>query len=130
MSIDYFSISVGDKEILRELAMRQAEIAAQPVQAEKKELWYKHNALEITRPLIVCDPENGWKEIITDKDLQCEGDLARTWEFAIRREIFSGSKMKDDKVIEAIFEVPLIHSDNGLGINAIFQGGGDGGLWG
>ncbi len=129
MSMDYFSISEKDKEILRKLATRQAEIAAQPVQSEKKELWYKHNALEVTRPLIVCDPENGWKEIITDKDLQCEGDLARTWEIAIRREIFSGAEMKDDKVIEALFEVALVHSDNGMGINAIFESRGGGGAY-
>ncbi len=51
-------------EVLRRLAGRVAELAARPGEEEKRRLWYRHNALEATRPLIFCDPENGWNEII------------------------------------------------------------------
>jgi hypothetical protein len=43
-----------------------AELAALPVQAGKRKLWYRENALEATRPIVLCDPENGWNEIITE----------------------------------------------------------------
>jgi hypothetical protein len=80
-----------DRLILRELAKQVAELAARPVEKEKRELWYRHNALESTRPLVFCDPENGWNEILTPDTLQCEGGLARAWEWHLRREVFWGA---------------------------------------
>ena len=58
-----FVISESDGQILRALAAEVAELAARPIENEKRDLWYRHNALEATRPLIFCDPENGWNEI-------------------------------------------------------------------
>lgn len=52
-----------------------------PEQAEKRELWTAHNDLTQTRPLIFCDPENAWYELIPADALRCEGMLARVWEF-------------------------------------------------
>ena len=60
----------GEKEVLRELAERVAGLAALPIMTEKRELWRKHNRLEKTRPIIFCDPENGWNEIITERQLK------------------------------------------------------------
>ena len=57
----------SDPGILRELAAQVAEEAALPAQREKRELWRRHNDLEATRPVVLCDPENGWNEIITDR---------------------------------------------------------------
>ncbi len=78
------TISKRDRVILRRLAAQVAELAARPIEQEKRNLWYRHNALEPTRPLIFCDPENGWNEIITPQDLECEGELARRWEMTLR----------------------------------------------
>jgi len=49
------------------------------------------NALEATRPVIFCDPENGWNEIIRPADLACHSPLARTWEMASAKR-FSGAR--------------------------------------
>ena len=57
------SLQPGDKGILRELAEKLAGQAALPEQQQKRELWRRHNDLEATRPLVFCDPENGWNEI-------------------------------------------------------------------
>ena len=59
------TLTPADRAILRRLAGEVAELAARPIEAEKRELWYRHNALQPTRPLVFCDPENGWNEIIT-----------------------------------------------------------------
>lgn len=69
-------ISARDRSILRDLAQVVAEIANRSIEDEKKKLWYKHNDLEKTRPLILCDPENGWNEIVTSDQIKCEGELA------------------------------------------------------
>ena len=112
-SISSYTISPGDREILRGLATRVAELAARPIEEEKKNLWYKHNALEPTRPLIFCDPENGWNEIITPDQITCEGDTARWWEMALRKEIYWGEEMLDDRVTGPFFNMPYIYSGDG-----------------
>ena len=87
-------LSPGDRAVLRWLAAEVAELAARPLQAEKRELWYRHNALQPTRPLVFCDPENDWNEIIPPGDLRCTGELARDWEMRLRKEVFWGARMR------------------------------------
>ena len=72
------------------LAERVAQIAARPRMAETRRLWQQLNRLEKARPLVFCDPENGWNEIITEAQMQCQGKLARRWEMDLRKEIFWG----------------------------------------
>jgi len=106
-----------DREVLRCLAAEMAELAARPVEQEKRELWYRHNALEATRPVVFCDPENGWNEIITEDQMQCEGELARGWEMALRKEIFWAASMGDDRVVEAVFNVPHVYEESDWGMH-------------
>lgn len=101
----------SDRQILRELALQVAEIASRPVMAEHRDLWYRHNQLEATRPLILCDPENGWNEIITDDQIRCQNDIARHWEFHFRKQIFWGDQMGDDYVVEPVFEIPHVYQE-------------------
>ena len=129
MSAERMKINRNDSVILRQLAERIAELAARPVEDEKRELWYRHNALEPTRPLIFCDPENGWNEIITGDTLQCEGFLAREWEKILRKDIFWGEEMKDDCVIEPYFNVPYLFDESDWGMHETRIGGEDGGSY-
>lgn len=124
-----YSVSTGDRRILRDLARQVADLAARPCEAEKRDLWYCHNALEPTRPLVFCDPENGWNEILTSDVLQCEGELARGWEWRLRREIFWGSRMRDDKVIEARFTVGHVYTETDWGLRETRIGGEGGGAY-
>ena len=54
-----FQVSKTERAVLRDLAGQVADIATRPIESEKCDLWYRHNALEPTRPVIFCDPENG-----------------------------------------------------------------------
>src|ERR1017187_10191926 len=111
----------GEKDVLRELAERVAGLAALPVMAEKRELWRKHNRLEKTRPIIFCDPENGWNEIITERQLKCRTKIARRWEMNLRKEIFWGEEMGDDRAVEACFNVPYTCSPDDWGLEIIYH---------
>ena len=124
-----FTISDQDKEILRTLAKQVADIAARPVQEQKRKLWYQHNDLKDTRPVIFCDPENGWYEIIPHDQLHCEGNLARIWEFKLRKEIFWGDQMGDDRVIEPIFKVQYVFHETSRGMEETMIGGTDNGSY-
>ena len=112
-------ISPPDREILRSVAARVAELAALPEQGAKRDLWYRHNALEPTRPVIFCDPEGGWQEIIPESDLACEGDRARQWELRLRKEIFWGDSMGDDRVIEPYWDVGWAGERSDWGIQEV-----------
>lgn len=123
------SIQEHERAILRELAWQVAELAARLVEQEKRQLWHDHNALKPTRPVIFCDPENGWNEIITPHDLTCEGLLARQWEMTLRKEIFWGSEMGDDRVIEPFFWVSHVYNESDWGMQELKIGGEAGGSY-
>ena len=123
------SISSADRAVLRRLAAEVAELAARPIEAAKRELWYQHNALAPTRPLVFCDPENGWNEIFPQRDLECTGELARTWEMRLRKEVFWGAEMRDDRVAERIFVVPYVFEETDWGLHETKHGGEDGGSY-
>jgi len=127
--VDHFVLNPAETQLLRSLARQVADLASRPVEAEKRDLWYKHNALEPTRPLVFCDPENGWWEVIKKEDLECEGQFARSWEWRLRREIFWGEKMRDDRVIESRFDVPYVSYDSGWGMHGELVTGGPGGSY-
>jgi hypothetical protein len=105
---DYSSLLFpeADKKILTDLARNVAEIAARPLMAERKKLWTDHNALVPTRPVLLCDPENGWNEIIPSSAIRCTNSIARHWENWLRKQVFWGEKMNDDYVVEPYFDVP------------------------
>jgi len=116
-------ITEKDRKILRALAARMAELASHPTEEEKKKLWCEHNDLQPTRPLVFCDPEGGWSEIISEGSLKCEGDLARRWEMFLRKEIFWGENLKDDKIIEPYFNIPYTAVESNWGMHETMVGG-------
>ena len=119
--------SSGELDVLRVLGKKTAEIAARPEMGQKAILWTKHNDLETDVPLVFIDPENGWNEIILSDDLMCTDPLARVWEMALRKLIYWANEMKDDKVIEAVFDVPYSYTDTGWGLELGKIGGENGG---
>ncbi len=109
-------ISDPDREVLRDLAERVADIAALPVQAERRELWKMHNSLQPTRPMILIFPEGSWEELLTEKDLRCEGQEARRIEWALRSRIYNHEHFLDDMVIEGDWVVRKVIRNSGWGL--------------
>ncbi|HEY3341013.1 MAG TPA: hypothetical protein VGK81_03305, partial [Anaerolineae bacterium] len=122
-------ISESDRAVLRSLANKVAELAARPLEEQKRELWYRHNMLQPTRPVIFCDPENGWNEIITTGLLACEGRLARDWEMALCKEVFWAEQMRDDRVVMPAFDVRHIFEESDWGMRETKIGGEHGGAY-
>lgn len=118
---DDLQISSEDREILRPLAGRVAEIADSRRMHEIRRLWTQLNKLQKTRPLLLCDPENGWNEIITESQMLCRGKLARRWEMDLRKEVFWGEEMGDDKPVEPYFDVPFTVPADDWGLKAEYH---------
>ncbi|MHB0856059.1 MAG: uroporphyrinogen decarboxylase/cobalamine-independent methonine synthase family protein [Anaerolineae bacterium] len=128
-STDQVLLTPRERSILRSLAGRVAELAARPGEQAKHDLWYLHNSLQPTRPLVFCDPENGWNEIIAPKDLACTSELGRRWELMLRKEVFWGEEMRDDRVIVPFFSVQHIYRETDWGMHETKISGGDGGAY-
>ena len=99
------TITPSERSVLRRLGERVMALSTRQIEAEKRALWTRQNALQASRPLILCDPEFSWREIIPDASLECTHTLARYWEHRLRKEIFWGEKMGDDRVVESRFTV-------------------------
>ena len=121
------TVPAAEREILRGLAGRVAELASRPIEREKSRLWTALNDLRSQRPMVFCDPENGWNEIIRPQDLQCRSDFGRTWEHTLRREAFWGESMGDDRVIQPWFELGYVYARTNYGMSEQNIGGQDGG---
>jgi hypothetical protein len=87
-----------DVTILRDLAQQVADIAADPIQDEKRELWRAHNSFERTRPLILCMWEAAWFEH-PDAAPRCEDAFFQAYETQFKQAIFKHS-LRDDTIIE------------------------------
>src|SRR4030042_4931024 len=109
-------ISLHERQILRNLANEVAELAALPIQAERRELWKKHNSLQPTRPLILVFPEGAWEELLTGNDLLCEGEKARNYEWSLRSRIYTHRHFWDDTVLEREWKVYKAIHISGWGI--------------
>ena len=122
-------IPTDEKKLLRELAKVLKNHSESQKETKKAHLWTAHNDLHSERPMVFCDPENGWNEIITQESLLCKNDIARGWEFHLRREIFWAEEMKDDKVITGDFVLSHTYTDSGWGMEPARVGGEDNGAY-
>lgn len=103
------TITPSERDVLRRLGERVMALSTRQIEAEKKVLWTRKNALQGSRPLILCDPEFSWREIIPESSLECTHSLARHWEHRLRKELFWGEKMGDDRVVESRFTVGWVY---------------------
>ncbi|MCL2059232.1 MAG: hypothetical protein FWH01_09300 [Oscillospiraceae bacterium] len=101
-------ITDKERKILRELAVRQAEIAALPIMEERKKLWYDINDGKTGHPLVAME-FHGLEQEVYPK-LMCEDPLARELERDMSQLIFRHEHYRDDFVIPASVSVG-IHND-------------------
>jgi hypothetical protein len=94
-----------DIEILRSLAERKARIAASAINAERRELWYRHNGLERVRPMILAEIQGVLDETLPDTVLECSDEWARGRERSLRAELYEQEVVRDDNVLEPWIDV-------------------------
>ncbi|MBC7236143.1 MAG: hypothetical protein H5T69_09890 [Chloroflexi bacterium] len=111
-------ISPHDRDILRRLAEEWATAAADPVQAERADLWRRLNRLERVKPLIWIN-EIPWHEMNVNEELtlRCEAPFCRQHERTLRQTLYQWRHMPGDMTIEPVFYSPLVIQDTGFGID-------------
>ncbi|MCG2661276.1 MAG: hypothetical protein L6437_13650, partial [Kiritimatiellae bacterium] len=111
-----------DVSIVRELAGCVADIAALPVQEEKRMLWRKLNARKPARPMVMID-QVCWNEMnIGDElTLRCTDLECRRYEEQLRRTLYQWKHFPVDMVVEPFVRVPKAIHNSGFGIQVLEQ---------
>ncbi|QGY43461.1 hypothetical protein GM418_07245 [Maribellus comscasis] len=106
-----------EKEILRRLGARIAEIALLPIQKEKARLWQKMNDLEQERPMVWIN-EIPWHEMNVNDELtlRTQHPWARELEQKLRREIYQWEHMPCDMVVNDYLDCPIVYHTTDFGI--------------
>jgi hypothetical protein len=108
-------------QILRDLARRKMEIAADPVNLERRDAWYKLDAGDRNaRPMVLAEfaSISDTHKPVTDASLQCRDPFAREIERGLRHEIYQFEVLKEDRVIEPYYAMNwrVSISDYGLAV--------------
>lgn len=95
-----------EREFVRDMAKKVAELAHNPENAVRLKRWNDHNSRRKTdRPPVICHPGLGaWSEIFTGKDLVCSDTELRGYEDYFRRILFKW-EIGDDTVIDPYLPV-------------------------
>ena len=109
--------SKQDVAIIRELAAQVAEIAALPVQEEKRRLWRALNGLKPERPMVAID-QVCWNEMNIDDELtlRCTDPECRGYEDYLRRTLFQWRRFPVDMVVEPFVRVYKAIHNTGFGV--------------
>ncbi|GHV11794.1 hypothetical protein FACS1894219_03540 [Clostridia bacterium] len=96
---DRFKISAKDRERVRTLATRQAEIAFSPANLEKERLWYAHNDYVTREPVVTIEQWTFQREFAHLIKPECESDFARGIENGILWNFIAREYIGDDRVM-------------------------------
>lgn len=116
-----YNIPQKEREYLRKLAVKQAEIAALPIMKTRKKMWYDLNdeVKNARSPVIIafggfCD------EFITPGLLKCETQIGKDIEKQLIKNIFNHEKINDDKVIPDFFNINwYVQIDHGFKVDTV-----------
>ncbi len=111
-------IQPNDLAVVRFLAACLAEIAALPVQEEKRGLWRKLNGLQPERPMVMID-QVCWNEMNLGDELilRCSDPECRSYEEFLRRTLYHWNHFPVDMVVDPIIRVPKAITNTGFGID-------------
>lgn len=97
----------NDQRILKSMAYRVHQIAMQPEQEAKRQLWRTHTALKGNIPPVFVSPEGSWTELIPESTLECADPFAREVELELRKRLYRHDFIHDDVPIEDHYDIPV-----------------------
>ncbi len=112
------SLDKQQRAHLRDLAARVADIAQTPEQAERRELWKRHNGLENVRPMVLCFPEGAWRELLPHDSMTLEDPFWSEIEWHLRHILYHFEHHHDDLTLEPVFRLPIQVTHTGWGMKS------------
>ena len=110
-------LKAEEKEILRKLGDKIAELSSDPVNLKRADLWRNLNDLESKRPMVWIN-EIPWHEMNVDDELtiKTEHPWAQDLELRLRRSIYQWNHLQGDMIINPFIECPLVIHSTDFGI--------------
>ena len=99
-------IPPAEGDVLRGLAERKARSASTALNQGRREDWYRHNALQGTRPMILAEIQGVMDETVPDSALVCAHPVARRLERSLRHDLYLHEAVRDDFVMEPWIDIP------------------------
>jgi hypothetical protein len=115
-----YKILKHDMDVLRKLAKRKMEIANDPVNLERKDLWKSLHNLNPKRPMVLA--EHGGvqdKKKPFDIIFECEEKWAQDVERRLKEEIWIFETLKDDHCVEPYFNINWFFNISGYGVESV-----------
>ena len=107
----------AERTYLRELAKRQAEYAALPIMAARKQMWYDLNdGRPGARPPVIVETWTFDRDFMPDELFQCSSEVGRAIERQLLRNVRNHELIDDDKVIPDSFEMRWFVDIDELGL--------------
>jgi len=94
---------MDERQYLRELAKRVAELAALPEMEQKRKLWIDHNAGKVTTPVIIMETGTFHQDFIVP--FKTETPIGQMLENILLTKILNHENICDDKVVSAVVEI-------------------------
>ena len=116
-----------DRDVLRRLAERKAEIASDPTNEERRTAWLALDSGKNERVMVLA--EHGGirdpKKPFNVGRLECIGEWARGIETALRVEALLFEELRDDHVVEPVMNVGWQVRASNFGLEPVVHQGGD-----
>ena len=111
------AIPESDKMLLRNLAKKQADIAALAIHKHKADLWRKLNRLQAVRPMVWINPyQVPWNEIGIEKQMQTTHCFSREIELQLLIRLYQWAHFPVDMVMDDVLYCPLVIEQSNFGI--------------
>jgi len=113
------NISASERTYLRELARKQAEYAALPVMAQRRQMWYDLNDGHSgagARPPVVIETWTFDRDFMPASVFRCSSETGRGIEEQLLRHVRNHELLDDDKVIPDTFDSWWCVSIDDLGV--------------
>ncbi len=105
MSEEWF-LTPDERRYLRELASRQAEYAALPVMAQRRQMWYDLNdGRPNSHPPVVIETWTFDRDFMPEHIFHCSSEVGRRIERQLLRHVRNHELIDDDKVIPDTFDI-------------------------
>jgi hypothetical protein len=107
----------GERVYLRELAAKQAEYAALPVMAQRRQMWFDLNdGRPGARPPVVIETWTFDRDFMPESVFRCTSETGRTIEEQLLRNVRNHELIDDDKVIPDTFDVSWFVEIDEMGV--------------
>lgn len=97
---------MSDHERLRALAGRIAELAVEPVMAERRRAWTRLKDLDGERPMVLFETWTLGEDFLAEAELRCVDPRYRRVEAQMLAKVRQAEEIGDDLVIEGVWRLP------------------------